>query len=202
MDYADLAIFNIKEKEITPYEPGRDIRERHLLLPKRRGAATPRIQYKPIEDIIIRIVTAIKGDGVVDWTGLKRSTIFKALGTLEDLGFIVRKHRSIQVTRKGMEFVDSPEKRPELFTEGAQRLDMFSVFVMLLDIFKEDGLSESELADKLKEELHQNWKKGTAEINVKIMLNWVKYTKFAPLAYRLREKRAVSKKNTKQLSLI
>ena len=202
MDYADLAIFDDRNKELTQYEPGRDIRARDFTLPRRRGAATPRIQYKPVEDVLVRIVKAIKGDGVVDWTGLRRSTIFKALGTLEDLGFIIRKRRSIQVLPKGIEFVSNPDKRPELFAEGARSMPIFVTFVMLLDIFKDAEFDNSELALKLKQELRADWQKGTAETNVKIMLNWARYTKLVPVVFGNRKKRRKKIINPNQISLL
>ncbi len=180
MDAGDLAVLNKKDWMLTRYEPGTEIRERHLLLAKRRGATTPRIQYSPVEDVVVRLVEALQKDGRVNWTGLRRSTIFKALATLEDLGFIIRRATSITVLPEAREFVLAPEKRLALFAEAALKIESFATFISIVKAHKHAGLTVAELGIELREKLAVDWKDGTAETNAKIMLNWARHAKLAP----------------------
>jgi hypothetical protein len=102
MDTADLAIFDSNNRVLKLMT---EVREHRILPVKRRsgqfGLAIPSIQYQPIEKVAIRVVQALQRDSRVDWTGFKKSTISRALATLEDLGFIVinrkRKTQSIAI---------------------------------------------------------------------------------------------------------
>ena len=181
MDTADLAIFDSKEGTLTRYIPGTEVRERRLLLAKRRGGIRiPGIQYTPVMNAAMRVVQALKGDGRIDWTGFKKSTIAKSLATLEDLGFIIRKPRSITVLGKATKFVEVPENRPVLFAEGALKIKAFAIFVKILEVYKDTGCSLSKLAAELREKLGSDWKDGTAETYAKIMLDWARHTTLAP----------------------
>ena len=180
MDTADLAIFDNKEGTLTRYTSGIEVRERRLLLAKRHGGITiPSVQYTPVLKAAIKLVQALKGDYRIDWTGFKKSTIAKSLATLEDLGFIIRKPRSITVLPKAIEFVAAPQKRPALFAEGALRIKAFVTFIQILEVYKDTGRSLSQLAVELRERLGVDWKDGTAETNVKIMLNWARHSNLA-----------------------
>jgi DNA-binding MarR family transcriptional regulator len=181
MDRANLAIFDTKDGTLTPYIPGTEVRDRHFLLTKRRGGITiPCVQYTPVEKAAIRLVQALQGDGIIDWTGFRKSTIAKALATLEDLGFIVRKTHSITVLPKTQEFAAVVEKRPALFAEGAMNFAAFVTFIDILKSHKDMGITLSQLAEELKKKLNANWEISTAKTNVKIMLNWARHTKLAP----------------------
>lgn len=184
MDAADLVIFDRTNGAIHVYKPGMDVRERHLRFAKRRGGVrVPCIQYKPIKRAASRLVQAIQGDERIDWTGFKRSTIRKALATLEDLGFIVRETTSMAVLPKTFEFVSSPQKSAVLFAEGALKMSSFATFVDILDTHKDTGCSLSQLGLELKRKLRANWKESTAELNAKIMLDWARHTNLAPGAF-------------------
>lgn len=186
MDAADLAVLDKKNAILTRYEPGTEIRERRLLLGRQRVATTLRtlqIQYSPVEEVAIRIVQALRTDGRVDWTGLKKSTIFKALATLEDLGFIRRKTQLIEVLPKMQEFASSPEKRSSLLADGALEMRSFVIFLGILEVHKATGQTLSYLAVELSKKLGADWKDSTAKTNVKIMLNWARHTKLAPGAF-------------------
>lgn len=181
MDFSDLAIFDSKESTLIRYKPGTEVRERQIILAKRRGGMKiPSIQYAPVEKMIIRLVQALKGDIKIDWTDFKKSTISKSLGTLEDLGFIIRKPRSITVLPKAKDFVSFAEKRPTLFLEGALKLTAFATFVDILRIHKDTGVTLSQLADEIRKKLNADWEIETAKTNAKIMLNWARHTKIAP----------------------
>ena len=180
MDIADLALWDKKNRKLIRFDPATEIRERHLLLPKRRGAKIPQIQYPPVEDIAIRLVRALHGDGRVNWTGLSKSTIFRALATLEDLGFIVRKTSLIKVLPKGEEFVSNPDRRALLFAQGALQLTSFSSFMEILESHKVKGGTLLELGLELCDKLGTNWKNSTAKSIAKIMLDWARHAKLAP----------------------
>ncbi len=180
MDAGDLVVLNKKNGILTRYEPGTEIRERHLLLAKRRGVATPRIQYSPVEEVVVRLVRAVQKGERVDWIGLRRSTIFKALASLEAIGFITRKATSITILPEAQEFVVAPERRPALFAKAALKVDSFATFVNILEAHKRRGLTIAELGVELRKKLAIGWKDGTAETNAKIMLDWTRHAKLAP----------------------
>jgi hypothetical protein len=180
MDAADLALLDRKNRRLIYFDPKTDIRERHLLLPKRRGAKTAHIQYSPVERIATRLVHALHGDGRVDWTGLSKHTIFRSLAVLEDLEFIVRRTTLIRVLPKGQEFVLNPEKRPRLFAEGALKMNAFSIFIQILNAHQNTGNTLLNLGLELQENLGRNWQQSTAETTAKIMLDWARHAKLAP----------------------
>jgi hypothetical protein len=204
MDTADLALLDKKNRKLIRFDPATEIRERHFLLPKRRGAKIPLIQYSPVEDIAIRLVHALHGDGKVNWTGLSKSTIFRALATLEDLGFIVRKTPLIKVLPKGKEFVSNPDTRAFLFAHGALQLTSFSTFIKILESHQVKGNTLLKLGLELGENLGTNWKNSTAETMAKIMLDWARHAKLAPGVFTEIRKGPITgwkKKEDRQMSL-
>jgi hypothetical protein len=180
LDAADLALLDNKKRILTRYDPATEIRERRLVLPRRHGTKTPQIQYSPIEDIAIRLCQALQEDGRIDWTGLKKSTIFRALATLEDFELIQRKTQLIKVLPKCFEFVSNLERRPILFAEGALKLEMFVEFIEILNTYKDMGNTLSALGLELREKLGVAWKESTAEKIAKILLDWARHTGLAP----------------------
>jgi len=204
LDAADLALLNKKDKILIYLDPATDIRERDLFLPTRRGGKTPRIQYAPVEIIVIRLVHALKGDGRVNWTGLRKNTIFRALATLEDLGFILREAPLIRVLPRAKAFVENPKNRPLLFAEGALQLASFSVFIDILKSRQIKGGTLLELGHELQEKLGENWKESTSETIAKIMLDWARHTNLAPGVFAKIRKGPIKgwkKKEDSQLSL-
>ncbi|MGD8448697.1 MAG: hypothetical protein PVF36_05650 [Desulfobacterales bacterium] len=204
MDIADLAILDKKNRKLIHFDPATEIRERQLVLPKRRGANTPKIQYSPVEDVAIRLVRALRSDGRVNWKGLRKSTIFRALATLEDLGFIARKTSLIKVLPKAEEFVSYPDRRPYLFGQSALRLTSFSNFIEILELHKVKGNTLLKLGIELGENLGTNWKNTTAETIAKIMLDWARHAKLAPGVFAEIRKGPITgwkKKEDRQMSL-
>ncbi len=204
MDTADLALLDKKNRKLIRFDPGTEIRERHFLLPKRHGAKVPLIQYSPVEDIAIRLVRALHGDGRVNWTGLSKITIFRALATLEDLGFIVRKTPVIKVLPKAKEFVSNPDRRAFLFAQGALKLTSFSRFIKILESHQGKGNTLLKLGLELGENLGTNWKNSTAETMAKIMLDWARHAKLAPGVFTEIRKGPITgwkKKEDRQMSL-
>lgn len=204
LDAADLALLNKKDKTLIYFDPATDIRERDLFLPTRRGGKTPRIQYAPVEIIAIRLVRALQEDGRVNWTGFHKNTIFRALATLEDIGFILRKAPLIKVLPRAKAFVENPNNRPFLFAEGALQLASFSVFVKILKSKQTKGGTLLELGHELQEKLGENWKESTSETIAKIMLDWARHTNLAPGVFAKIRKGPIKgwkKKEDSQLSL-
>jgi len=204
LDAADLALLNKKDKTLIYFDPVTDIRERDLFLPIRRGGKTPRIQYTPVEIIAIRLVRALREDGRVNWTGLSKNTIFRALATLEDLGFILREAPLIKVLPRAKAFVENPNNRASLFAEAALQLASFSVFIDILKSKQIKGGTLFELGHELQEKLGENWKKSTSETIAKIMLDWARHTNLAPGVFAKIRKGPIKgwkKKEDTQLSL-
>jgi hypothetical protein len=204
LDAADLALLNKKDKTLVYFDPATDIRVRNLFLPKRRGSKTPRVQYAPVENIAVRLVHALKEDGRVDWTGLNKNTIFRALATLEDLGFILREAPLIRVLPRAKAFVENPNKRPFLFAESALQLASFSEFIDILKAKQIKGGTLLELGRELQEKLEENWKESTSETIAKIMLDWARHTNLAPGVFAKIRKGPIKgwkKKEDAQMSL-
>jgi hypothetical protein len=180
MDASDLAVLDPKNKCIIRFDPETEIRERRLLLPKRRGAKTPWIQYAHVENTAARLVRALEEDGRVDWTGLSKHTIFRALAALEDLGFIQRRAPLIKLLPKGMAFALNPAERSLLFAEGALQIDSFAKFIKILNTYKNEGNTLLKIGLELREKLGAGWKQSTAETIAQIMLDWARHAEQAP----------------------
>ena len=204
LDAADLAVLNKKDRTLIYFDPETDIRMRDFFLPKRRGGKTPRIQYAPVENVAIRLVDALQGDGRVNWAGLHKNTIFSALATLEDLGFILREAPLIKVLPRAKAFVKNPYNRPSLFAEGALQLASFSIFIEILKSKQNKGGTLLELGYKLQEKLGKNWKKSTSKNIAKILLDWARHTHLAPGVFAKIRKGPIKgwkKKKDHQMSL-
>lgn len=181
MDVADIAYLDRKNKTLNRYDPGTEIRERNLLLVRRRrGSKTLLIQYSPVVEVAKRLVWALQKDGKVDWTGFSKSTIFKALSTLEDFNFINKKTTFITVQQIMFEFVLNPDKRSSIFAESALKLESFAIFIKILEEHKDTGYTLLQLGVELREKLGVDWKDSTSEVNSKIMLDWARHTDLAP----------------------
>jgi hypothetical protein len=187
MDAADIAIFDSRKGRISRYQPRTEVRERRILPSRSRGGiSVPRIQYSPVERAAIRLVEALTRENRIDWSGFERSTVFKSLLTLEDLGFISRKTQAIEVLPRGIEFATDPARRRELFAEGALRMKAFSAFVEVLEQHRDMWLSLPELGEVIREKLGTDWKVSTATTNAKIMLDWARHAGLAPGVYATR----------------
>ena len=193
MDTADLATYNKKEAIIDYYSPGTQLRDRNLLQGRSRaGIVVPTIQYGAIEDVAVKLVEAINGNGKLDWTGIKGSTRTKALEALEELEFIVRKSGRISVSRDLREFVENPSQRTLMFASRALNVTSFGAFVEILERHQLDGLPPSELGLELRRVLGTDWKESTSVANAKVMLNWARYAGMAPGAFKHRWKKVVA----------
>jgi len=181
MDESDIALLD--GKNLSKYKTDTQIRDRSMFWSRRRTLGLPVIQYSPIETILIRIVAAVKYSKPVDWSGLTKSSILKALSAAESLGFIIKKKKSLQVTNDAINFVNFIEERPKLFAEKAMKIRPFNVFI---DVLKENEQMKCTLHDlgiKLKMKLNAYWTESTATTNAKILMNWAKHTSLAPVIY-------------------
>jgi len=183
-DYADILFYNVKTGALSKRSAQAEIRERPALSRRRgSGLVVPAIQVDPIILALERIVAALRRRTSIDWSKFKPSTKRKAVVSLEDLGFIKRKEKSIQVFASSMEFVDNPDRRAALFAERALRMPAFKSFIDILNACDE-RLSHADLATRLTDVLKTGWKAGTGTTTVKIMLDWARYSDLAPLNFK------------------
>jgi DNA polymerase III delta prime subunit len=176
MNFADLAIFRGKTGQLARYRPDRAIREAYLSSARRSyGLRFPRIQYGPIERAAIVVFEAIRSKQRVDWSGFKKSTISKALDTLEDFAFVTRDDQSLEVNARLIDFVADPEHRPELFLHAATRIPAFATFLEALRSRPPESWTSEDLSKEVAHRLNVDWKPGTAATNVKIMLDWARH---------------------------
>jgi hypothetical protein len=181
MDFADLAILHGKKGVLTKYVPGLEVRERHNIRWKRRvrGLAFPNIQYGPIERVAELLVQASKS-GRPDWSQFKRSTLQKALSTLQQLGFIDASSKSIRLQPRIVNFVSSPDKRALIFGQAALQLKSFKIFIETLEKWTDERSHLASLVPEVRKNLGVDWSDSTAMVCVKIMLNWARHTNLAP----------------------
>jgi hypothetical protein len=195
MDFADLGIYDNTSKVISRYSPGKEVRRRKTRGTRSRGGIKmPRIQYTPVETVANSISDAFLGSTMVNWGGIKTSTRNKAIATLVDYGFISEKPKTILLLPKMMSYAKQPHKRAQLLSEAFQELEAFAKFKGIMENHSAEGCTIPQLARELIEELGVGWKAGTAEVNVKIMLDWARHTGVAPAKFACLRKASKEKK--------
>jgi hypothetical protein len=188
MNFADLALLDNRRGLLTRHRSDRAVREAYLSTARRvYGVRTPRIQFGPVERAALAIIEAIKTGQRVDWSGFNKSTIAKALGTLEDIGFVTREVGSLSVNPELITFATEPLSRSTLFAQGALKMPAFAAFVELLASRPPGIWTHPELAKALAEKLDVDWKPSTASINVKIMMDWARHCGLQPALARSRK---------------
>jgi hypothetical protein len=193
LDFADLVVFDQATETISPSDPESEVRQRRTVAAGRRAThGVPRVQYGPIEDGMLRITHALKNRTAVDWTGFSSSTQTKVIASLVDLEFISQKGDRLLVNPVATEFSDNPERRIPLFTSRALEMPAFTKFIELLEQHREDGCTQHELGQALKAALNTNWKETTAQVNVKIMMDWARHLGLAPPVFVRRSARSQS----------
>lgn len=187
MDMADLAVTDPKAGVITSVGPSPQVRDRRLIAPRRKSRfMVPSIRYGPLEDAAIRIVTAYKERKKIDWSPHSQRYIGRVLSSLEDLGFIERRKNLITLGRRIVEFVEVPDKRKAIFAERALQMVAFSSFLDVLQANRQKRLSNVSLGKLLRNRLNVNWKDATAELVVKVMLDWARNLNMAPVPYNVK----------------
>ncbi|HEY6284947.1 MAG TPA: hypothetical protein VIX20_04750, partial [Ktedonobacteraceae bacterium] len=182
MEAAHLATFNSRQQILIKYELNAEAQENSI--PQARhhvGITVPWTYYSNVEEVTVKLYEAIQRGERVELThvGLKANTFSKVLSTLEDLGFITRKHQTIVMLPRGNDFVQRPEKRSELLAEGALKIEAFAIFVDILKLHNARP-AYSYLAKEIKESLGADWKDSTALVYVRIMLDWASHANLAP----------------------
>jgi hypothetical protein len=182
LDFADLAVFDVRRSTVRRLAPGAEVRQRGVSPVQRRSELTiPRVQYTPVATAAVRLVEAAIARRDPEWSGLSDSTVSKALGVLTDLGFLSRQGASLILEAPILSFYEAnTEGRAELFAKRALRLKPFAEFVTVLGEHADTGMSNQEVGRELSSRLGFDWKDGTAETNAKIMMDWARHTGLAP----------------------
>jgi hypothetical protein len=192
INFADLAIYDKKEKKVIMYVEGRDVRKQNLILPRRRGTnAFPSVLSSWIEKVAVALYEASKtGSSMfsISSEGFNKNQLQKAIATLEDFGFVQRKSRFIELNQKLTQFVEQPNLRPEIFAESALKIEPFKVFIDMLNERPNKNRSLMELYSDFEARMGTDWSEVTAKWYMKIFLNWARYSNLAPEAYKLKHK--------------
>lgn len=184
LDFSDLAVFDKSAAKLLKYEAGTQVRERTLLLPKRRsGLTVPSIHFSPVVLVANRLVTAVQNGGPVDWSGIKRSTIYKSLAMLDQMKLIERRPQTLVVGEDCHAFARSPVARLAIARSAVLNWPVFATFIQILMANSDTLRSHKELGDQLIAKLDVSWRPSTATMNVKIMLDWARHLELAPGVY-------------------
>lgn len=103
MEAAHLATFISRQQILIKYEVNAKAKENSIPQARHRvGITVPWTYYSNVEEVMVKLYTAIQRGEQVELThvGLKANTFSKVLSTLEDLGFITRKHQTIVMLPK------------------------------------------------------------------------------------------------------
>lgn len=184
MDIADLALLDKHNKSISKYVSTSHIKERLLNPPKQRKAGKyPLIQFNPVVQVAQRICKALEIQQSIDWSGLSRSTVNKALAVLVDMKLIERKSQSIIVMNECKIFANNQNKRLEIAINAVKKMDYFNIFLELLNEYENNPKSQQELAILFRKRIDAGWKISTSEVNIKILFNWARKLNLAPPAF-------------------
>ena len=197
LDFSDLAILDKQADILLSYDPTRQIRERSLSFVKRRKRiSVPSIQFEPLICVASRLADSAQAGEPVDWSGLKKSTIYKALAMLEVLGFISRRQSTIILTPECETFARQPNRRVELAAPRAKKMPMFRQFLELVQSYSDRLPKQKEIAVDFMRKANLDWTVGTAETNVKIMLDWARHLRLAPEPFLAAQKGRFRKKKS------
>jgi len=185
LDFADLGTFTSNSALLTEYVPGSEVRRRNLLSSRRRGGVlpVPSIQYRPIEKILVRLIDSLRS-GSLDVHDIPPSTVRKCFLAIVDLGFAERREKGILLTPFAREFVRRETERPKIFASMAVKMQVFKIFVEILEANSVRMLTDAELGVELNNRLSMGWTVGTAKTNAKIMLDWARNCELAPERYQ------------------
>jgi uncharacterized DUF497 family protein len=189
LDLGDLAILETASSTLNAYDPAKEVRQpRRIVIRRQSGLSMPLIQYAPLEDAALRIVSALRKKRTVDWSGVATSTRAKALATLEMLNFIERRPGRLTVRHQCIDFAERPSQRTALFADSARKLAAYQNFVELLSEYSNTKPTHIALGQKLRSRLSTKWADSTATVNAKILLDWARTTGDAPPILRRRKR--------------
>lgn len=172
MDFTDYAVY--MGNNLKKFDPTSDIRssDKFIYKSKKRDIYVPAIQSKPIEELMERILISMKEKKpAID---INKSRDRKALSDTIALGFVTFNQGIIKVSQHGFNFINNPDKRAEIFKNSAMELEVFKVFIEMLNT--EQRKEVKMLAQELNSKLGNRWSVETAKTVTKILINWVKYT--------------------------
>lgn len=171
MDFTDYAVY--MGDNLRKFDPSSDIRssDRFIYKSKKRDIYIPAIQSRPIQELMERISASMRERKSVV---IDRSRDRKALSDAIALGFVTFSQGLIKVTPIGFIFINNPEKRIEIFKNSALNLEVFKIFIEMLNT--EQRKEGKILAQELNNKLGNRWSVETAKTVTKILINWVKYT--------------------------
>jgi hypothetical protein len=189
IDFSDLAIYDKKEKKVIMYVEGKDVRKKSSILPRRRGViGFPSVHSSLIEKSAVSLYEASKSGSAISSEGLKKGKLQKTVATLEDLGFVQRKSRSIELKPKLSLFVENPDLRSKIFAESALEIEPFKVFIDMLNEKPNGNRSIKELYSDFETRIGTDWSENTGIWYIKIFLNWARYSNLAPKSYQSKQK--------------
>ena len=181
LDVAVLAVFDSRSGILAQFREGSEIRERHLVFSRtNQGVSLPTIQFAPLVQVALRLVTAVQSKELVDWSGIRRSTIYKSLANMEAMGLISRTAQTIVIKPECEHFARDPQRRVQI---AQQAVTEWAFFVRFLEILKKNEntkVTQRYLGKELSKECGLDWKPGTAETNAKICLDWARHLELAP----------------------
>jgi Restriction endonuclease len=184
LDISDLGVLDKNNNRILDYRVGSQIRDRRLILaPRRSETKVPSIHFSPILKVAKRLILAVQNNDSIDWDGIPKSTIYKSLSMMEEMGLISRKSNTIMVHPDCNSFVSDSEKRHEIVMKAATSWPIFNIFLDILNDTKYSKLTYKKIGDLVSEKYNLEWKDETAKTNVKIMLDWARHLKLAPNRY-------------------
>jgi len=176
LDFADIAILDNSTSRLLKHEAGTQVRERSLTFARRRsGIMVPSIHFAPIVHVAKRLVSAVQDNIPVDWTGIRKSTVYKALSVLEELALISRKSQVIYVLPECHSFAQEESRRTQIARTAVSKWPIFSDFIDILTEHSSKQLSLRMVAQYLLKKSGAKWKISTAETNAKIMLDWARH---------------------------
>jgi hypothetical protein len=176
LDVADLAVLHDSKSKLLRYEAGSQVRDRTLLFMRRRsGVTVPSVHFMPVVKVATRLVSAVQQNEPVDWSGIRRSTMYKALSMLEEMGLISRQAQTILVLPECKAFALDSSSRVRIAHAAVSQWPLFSAFLNILAERSEELLSNKQLAELIASKFDLNWKESTAETNAKIMLDWARH---------------------------
>lgn len=176
LDVSDLAIFDKATSKLLKHEAGAQLREGSFTFaPRRSGIKVPIIHFSPVVQVATRLVFAVQGGTRVDWSGIRRSTIYKSLSVLEEFALISRTSKLITVKPELHAFALDEQRRTQIARDGVSKWPVFSVFVRILNEHPSKRLSLEQLAELLLNRSGTDWKTSTAKTNAKIMLDWARH---------------------------
>lgn len=201
MDFTGLATFRTTDGILDRFARGPIDRSRYNRSGKhRRQTATPLIQYGPIERSAVLLYDSRRVGMVQDWSTFKPTTRTKALSCLEQLGFVRRSGGVVDLLPAGQDFAANSSDRVRLFREAALKIESFRVFVDILDRYQNTGATLQAIAREIRGELRSDWKDGTAETIVKIMLDWARHADLAPGMFRVSSRERAKEKERSRRS--